>query len=444
MVRSNSKFVKKNSPYMITQTLEIPENIELIIEPGVEIRSSIQTVFLINGILTVNGTLQERVIFTGNPGVYFSTNDAPRLGSNVDINYAVFTGANYLLYRSGNTPFSVRNSEIVNIKNQTYIWYPTGSMTIEKNIFRNSGGITLGFDGRTSSKNPAKSIAIRNNLFVGKPTNGYWVECWVSYGDTLKVYGNTFYGGPYNAVQVKPGYDSAFLDASSNFWGTTNSQEIAAMVLDSSDSIQYKSAISTANALSSADPNTPAISTALVAERYLGSAIGTLGDELKKKIEDSNREVLELQNKIKLSEEAAKKQEEAEAQKQSEAEAKKQESAAKKQEAADKKQEAATKKSEQEKIVENDLELDGEGEDPTGDVAVSYQSSTKKYLISISSNLGEENLVLRATKKGTKTLQYKVSTNGEGNAKFSTKNILKGFTMTLLFNGERLDSFRIK
>jgi hypothetical protein len=65
-------------------------------------------------------------------------------------------------------------------------------------------------------------------------------------------------------------------------------------------------------------------------------------------------------------------------------------------------------------------------------------------LISISSNLGEENLVLRATKKGTKTLQYKVSTNGEGNAKFSTKNILKGFTMTLLFNGERLDSFRIK
>ena len=421
---------------MITQTLEIPENIELIIEPGVEIRSSIQTVFLINGILTVNGTLQERVIFTGNPEVYFSTNDAPRLGSNVDINYAVFTGANYLLYRSGNTPFSVRNSEIVNIKNQTYIWYPTGSMTIEKNIFRNSGGITLGFDGRTSSKNPAKSIAIRNNLFVGKPTNGYWVECWVSYGDTLKVYGNTFHGGPYNAVQVKPGYDSAFLDASSNFWGTTNSQEIAAMVLDSSDSIQYKSAISTANALSSADPNTPAISTALVAERYLGSAIGTLGDELKKKIEDSNREVLELQNKIKLSEEAAKKQEEAEA--------KKQESAAKKQEAAEKKQEAATKKAEQEKIVENDLELDGEGEDPTGDVAVSYQSSTKKYLISISSNLGEENLVLRATKKGAKTLQYKVSTNAEGNAKFSTKNILKGFTMILLFNGERLDSFRIK
>ena len=101
---------------------------------------------------------------------------------------------------------------------------------------------------------------------------------------------------------------------------------------------------------------------------------------------------------------------------------------------------AANSKVEQEKIAENELELDGESEDPTGDVSVSYQSSTKKYLVAISSNLGEEDLVLRATKKGAKSLQYKVTTNAEGNVKFSTKNVLKGFTMTLLFNGERLDS----
>ena len=94
--------------------------------------------------------------------------------------------------------------------------------------------------------------------------------------------------------------------------------------------------------------------------------------------------------------------------------------------------------------AEKELELDGESEDPTGDVSVSYQSSTKKYLVAISSTLGEEDLVLRATKKGAKSLQYKVTTNAEGNVKFSTKNILKGFTMTLLFNGERLDSVKVK
>ena len=105
---------------------------------------------------------------------------------------------------------------------------------------------------------------------------------------------------------------------------------------------------------------------------------------------------------------------------------------------------AANSKVEQEKIAENELELDGESEDPTGDVSVSYQSSTKKYLVAISSNLGEEDLVLRATKKGAKSLQYKVTTNAEGNVKFSTKNVLKGFTMTLLFNGERLDSVKVK
>jgi hypothetical protein len=94
--------------------------------------------------------------------------------------------------------------------------------------------------------------------------------------------------------------------------------------------------------------------------------------------------------------------------------------------------------------VEKEIELDGEVEEPSGDLSVGYQSSTKKYAISISSNLGEEDLVLRATKKGAKTLQYKVSTNAEGNVKFSTKNVLKGFTMTLLFNGERLDSVKVK
>lgn len=108
------------------------------------------------------------------------------------------------------------------------------------------------------------------------------------------------------------------------------------------------------------------------------------------------------------------------------------------------KDKAANSKVEQEKIAENELELDGESEDPTGDVSASYQSSTKKYLLSISSNLGEEDLVLRATKKGAKSLQYKVTTNAEGNVKFSTKNVLKGFTITLLFNGERLDSVKVK
>jgi hypothetical protein len=94
--------------------------------------------------------------------------------------------------------------------------------------------------------------------------------------------------------------------------------------------------------------------------------------------------------------------------------------------------------------TEKELELDGETEDPSGDLSVGYQSSTKKYLVSISSNLSEEDLVVRATKKGAKALQYKVTTNAEGNVKFSTKNLLKGFTMTLLFNGERLDSIKIK
>lgn len=431
-MRGNSKFVKKNSPYIISQTVEIPENFELQVEPGVEIRSSIDTVFLINGKLTVNGTANERVIFAGNPKKYFSTNDAPRLGSEVVINYGVFTGADYLLYRSGNTPFTLKNSEIVNIKNYTYIWYPTGSMSIERNIFRNSGGISLGFDGRVSSKNPAKTISIKNNLFVGKSNTGYWVECWVSYGDVLMVSGNTFFGGPYNAVQIQPSSDSASMDASGNYWGTTNSQEIAAMVLDSSDSIQYKSAITTANPLAAPDANTPSTSTSLVADRYLADTLQKAAEELAKTTEEAKQK-------------AEAERQRAEAEKAiADSASKAQADLARAKEAAAKAEAEAAATKSKKNSQSNEIELDGDLEDPVGDLSATYNGSTQRYSISVSTNLADEALVIRATKKGSKSLQYKITTDEDGESKFSTKNKLKGYTLVLLFNGERLDSFRVK
>jgi hypothetical protein len=56
--------------------------------------------------------------------------------------------------------------------------------------------------------------------------------------------------------------------------------------------------------------------------------------------------------------------------------------------------------------------------------------------------LPNESLQVRATRKGQKSVSFKVETDDDGLAKFSTSRSLAGFQLALLFNGERLSSVR--
>jgi ABC-type branched-subunit amino acid transport system substrate-binding protein len=85
-------------------------------------------------------------------------------------------------------------------------------------------------------------------------------------------------------------------------------------------------------------------------------------------------------------------------------------------------------------------ELDGEEEAPFGKISVKKEKN--KYLISISSNLPNESLQVRATRKGQKSISFKVETDDDGIANFSTSRSLNGFQVALLLNGERLSSVR--
>jgi ABC-type branched-subunit amino acid transport system substrate-binding protein len=85
-------------------------------------------------------------------------------------------------------------------------------------------------------------------------------------------------------------------------------------------------------------------------------------------------------------------------------------------------------------------ELDGEEEAPFGKISVGREKN--KYIISVSSNLPNESLQVRATRKGQKSVSFKVETDDDGLAKFSTSRSLAGFQLALLFNGERLSSVR--
>jgi hypothetical protein len=86
------------------------------------------------------------------------------------------------------------------------------------------------------------------------------------------------------------------------------------------------------------------------------------------------------------------------------------------------------------------VEIDGEDEEPFGKIAVKKEKT--KYTISIMSNLPNELLQVRATKKGQKAIIYKVTTNDDGAAKFTTTRALAGFQLVLLLDGEILSSVK--
>ena len=78
------------------------------------------------------------------------------------------------------------------------------------------------------------------------------------------------------------------------------------------------------------------------------------------------------------------------------------------------------------------LESDGEEIDspPAADISVKRESSGK-YLISLDSNIYEDTLMVRAFKKGSKVVVYRVTTNIDGLAAIRTSRNLRGFKLAV-------------
>jgi hypothetical protein len=89
------------------------------------------------------------------------------------------------------------------------------------------------------------------------------------------------------------------------------------------------------------------------------------------------------------------------------------------------------------------VESDGSEEEPAATLAVTKKSNGK-YQIRINSNVAEEQFIITATKKGSKAVTYKVTTNDSGDVIVLTSRNLSGFTLTLRLNGEYMDKEKIK
>jgi hypothetical protein len=253
MITQNTILTRANSPYTITKTLQIPLGLTVKVEPGVTIVSNAQTMFRVQGDLLFEGSESRPINLNGNPKLFFSTKNAPN-GTKIHMNFVNLNGGGMLssnLGHEGYVNWEIKNSRITNLKSRWHVWYPTNFL-IENSVFRNSGGIDIGIDSREDGSNPA---VIRNNLFDGPSRSEFWVQAWASYGGPVQVTGNHFKGDGFNVLKIK--YGSSFIDASGNYWGTTNPKKIEDKVLDAGDSLKYKSKIDLSRPLSSRPAGIP-------------------------------------------------------------------------------------------------------------------------------------------------------------------------------------------
>ena len=90
----------------------------------------------------------------------------------------------------------------------------------------------------------------------------------------------------------------------------------------------------------------------------------------------------------------------------------------------------------------DDPTLDGDEEEPFAKIATK-RSSNGIYTISVNSNIEDDDLIIRASKKGSKTIVYKIQTNENGTYSFKTSRNLKGFKLTLYYLGDIFHTVRL-
>ena len=93
--------------------------------------------------------------------------------------------------------------------------------------------------------------------------------------------------------------------------------------------------------------------------------------------------------------------------------------------------------------IEAVIDSDGEEVVPEANLKIK-KDNAGRITFTITSNLSEEAVIITASKKGSKSIRYSVTTNDSGRASLRTTRNLSGFTLTLRFDNEILDLLKIK
>ena len=239
----------KNSPYVITGKLMIPAATALNIEPGVEVMGNHQDI-QVQGTLAVNGTPSNKVTISDtviSPAGTMANNHAIRIRGAQITGGSVYAATGNAIYGTLELTDS-RLSDLDTYNAYIYLWYPTGPSKIERNVFVRSGGISYGLSD--------VALTIRNNAFIEWKSPP--VTNWAMYGSaSADVSLNSFLSTDRIAVELPNGYTSAHINASRNYWGTTDIAVINKMIQDKNDDLTSSDYVTYLPILTAPDAATP-------------------------------------------------------------------------------------------------------------------------------------------------------------------------------------------
>lgn len=235
ILTSDLNLTESESPYIITELLQIPYGNSMASTAPVDIFGSGQSI-LVGGVLDI----------TGAPGQLANFHDVhivPATGPNTQL-FTIRLSFSYFhrgsLYApTGNAIYgslTLRDSLLEDVSEYLYVWYPETVSTIERNVFSRSGGISIGTFGI--------DVIIRNNVFIEQTTE-YAVENWADYGSPKRtlVELNSFLSTDRIALRLPPGYSDSAIDGRNNYWNSTDISVVESMIFDQNDNIESAAVI---------------------------------------------------------------------------------------------------------------------------------------------------------------------------------------------------------
>jgi PKD repeat protein len=259
IIHSDTTWTMENSPYSVTSTVQIAENVTLKIDPGVTVtfNSTDSPMFLVHGRVEAHGTPSNKItIICIERSFFFDTAGAPS-DCSVSLDYCVLKHGLGICQNIGGS-LNLTNSEIIDLADPnwgdwgySYSWGLESEIYIEHNVFIDVKGFQINWS--------KEKIYIRYNLFKGN--NGFILDESTEFAGQSHavVKYNTFIDMSEPILKFYVGGGEANMSATENYWGTTNTSLIDSLIIDENDAITIHGFVNYLPILTEPHPDTPTL-----------------------------------------------------------------------------------------------------------------------------------------------------------------------------------------
>jgi len=257
IINTNTTWHLAGSPYLLTSEVQIAEGVTLTIEPGVVVNtpgytggSGIGGTISVWGNLNAVGSESSKITFNG---VWFRFRDSET--KTLTMQYAEYNGGKMETDGNVYTVVIIRDSILRNVEAMWFSNIEDGSF-IERNIFIKSGAMIIW----TNYTVGLQKLYIRNNYFHDQqePSQGGAIRLMGWHPELTIIEHNTFSSTNKIALRVSLTTESTqYITAINNYWNTTDTSVIDAMIYDSNDDLASKGYVVYTPFLIEPHPDTP-------------------------------------------------------------------------------------------------------------------------------------------------------------------------------------------